>query len=92
MEINAPIFPESIADGSVATWHHQPGDFVTRDTLLVDIETDKVVIEVFAPEDGVLTTILKQEGDTVLSEEPIAQFEPGASAALSNDAAAAPAA
>ena len=83
MEINAPIFPESIADGSVATWHHQPGEFVTRDTLLVDIETDKVVIEVFAPEDGVLTTILKQEGDTVLSEEPIAQFEPGASAAPS---------
>ena len=90
MEINAPIFPESIADGSVATWHHQPGDFVTRDTLLVDIETDKVVIEVFAPEDGVLTTILKQEGDTVLSEEPIAQFEPGASAAPINDAAEAP--
>ena len=56
--------------------------FVTRDTLLVDIETDKVVIEVFAPEDGVLTTILKQ-GDTVLSEEPIAQFEPGAPAAPS---------
>ena len=90
MEINAPIFPESIADGSVATWHHQPGEFVTRDTLLVDIETDKVVIEVFAPEDGVLTTILKQEGDTVLSEEPIAQFEPGAPAAPSNDAAEAP--
>lgn len=80
MEINAPIFPESIADGSVATWHHQPGDFVTRDTLLVDIETDKVVIEVFAPEDGVLATILKQEGDTVLSEEPIAHFEVGAAA------------
>ena len=91
MEINAPIFPESIADGSVATWHHQPGEFVTRDTLLVDIETDKVVIEVFAPEDGVLTTILKQEGDTVLSEEPIAQFEPGAPVAPSNDAAEAPA-
>ena len=90
MEINAPIFPESIADGSVATWHHQPGEFVTRDTLLVDIETDKVVIEVFAPEDGVLTTILKQEGDTVLSEEPIAQFEPGASAAPSDDAAETP--
>ena len=92
MEINAPIFPESIADGSVATWHHQPGDFVTRDTLLVDIETDKVVIEVFAPEDGVLTTIPKQEGDTVLSEEPIAQFESGASAAPASDAAEAPAA
>ena len=80
MEIKAPIFPESIADGSVAQWHHQPGDFVARDTLLVDIETDKVVIEVFAPEDGVLQSILKAEGETVLSEEPIAHFEPGAGA------------
>ena len=80
MEIKAPIFPESIADGSVAQWHHQPGDFVTRDTLLVDIETDKVVIEVFAPEDGVLQNILKAEGETVLSEEPIANFEPGGAA------------
>ena len=80
MEIKAPIFPESIADGSVAQWHHQPGDFVARDTLLVDIETDKVVIEVFAPEDGVLQSILKAEGETVLSEEPIANFEPGAAA------------
>ena len=77
MEIKAPIFPESIADGSVAQWHHQPGDFVAQDTLLVDIETDKVVIEVFAPEDGVLQNILKAEGETVLSEEPIANFEPG---------------
>ena len=81
MEIKAPIFPESIADGSVATWHFQPGDFVARDALLVDIETDKVVIEVFAPEDGVLQNILKHEGDTVLSEETIAQFTAGAVAA-----------
>ena len=81
MEIKAPIFPESIADGSVATWHFQPGDFVARDALLVDIETDKVVIEVFAPEDGVLQSILKHEGDTVLSEETIAQFTAGAIAA-----------
>ena len=59
MEIKAPTFPESIADGSVAQWHHQPGAFVARDDLLVDIETDKVVIEVYAPEDGVLEAILK---------------------------------
>ena len=89
MEIKAPIFPESIADGSVAQWHHQPGEFVARDTLLVDIETDKVVIEVFAPEDGVLQSILKNEGETVLSEEPIANFEPGAGTA-DDSAAAAP--
>ena len=89
MEIKAPIFPESIADGSVAQWHHQPGDFVTRDTLLVDIETDKVVIEVFAPEDGVLQNILKAEGETVLSEEPIANFEPGGAATVDGVSAAA---
>ena len=83
MEINAPIFPESIADGSVAQWYFKPGDFVARDTLLVDIETDKVVIEVFAPEDGVLQSIVKAEGETVLSEEVIAHFEAGASAATS---------
>jgi 2-oxoglutarate dehydrogenase E2 component (dihydrolipoamide succinyltransferase) len=76
MEIKAPTFPESIADGSVAQWHHQPGAFVARDDLLVDIETDKVVIEVYAPEDGVLEAILKPEGDTVLSEE-VAHFQPG---------------
>ena len=90
MEIKAPIFPEAIADGSVAQWHHQPGDFVTRDTLLVDIETDKVVIEVFAPEDGVLQNILKAEGETVLSEEPIANFEPGGAATGDGVSAAAP--
>lgn len=90
MEIKAPIFPESIADGSVAQWHHQPGDFVARDALLVDIETDKVVIEVFAPEDGVLQSILKAEGETVLSEEPIANFEPGGAAAGDSASAAAP--
>ncbi|HAH80381.1 MAG TPA: dihydrolipoamide succinyltransferase [Gammaproteobacteria bacterium] len=81
MDIKAPTFPESIADGSVAEWHRQAGDFVSKDALLVDIETDKVVIEVYAPEDGVLTSIVKAEGETVLSEEVIAQFTPGAGAA-----------
>ena len=81
MDIKAPTFPESIADGSVAEWHHQVGDFVAKDALLVDIETDKVVIEVYSPEDGVLTTIMKAEGETVLSEEVIAQFTPGSGAA-----------
>lgn len=81
MEIKAPTFPESIADGSVAEWHHQVGDFVAKDDLLVDIETDKVVIEVYAPADGVLSAILKGEGETVLSEEVVAQFTEGAGAA-----------
>ena len=81
MDIKAPTFPESIADGSVAEWHYQVGDFVAKDDLLVDIETDKVVIEVYAPTDGTLSSILKGEGETVLSEEVIAQFSEGAAEA-----------
>lgn len=77
-EINAPQFPESVADGNIATWYKQPGEAVKRDELLVDIETDKVVLEVVAPADGVLKEIIKAEGDTVLSQELIAQFEAGA--------------
>ena len=78
-EIKAPTFPESVADGSIATWHKQVGEAVSRDEPLVDIETDKVVLEVVAPADGVLKEILKQEGDTVLSDEPVALFDEGAS-------------
>lgn len=89
IEIKAPTFPESIADGTVATWHKQPGDAVKRDELLVDIETDKVVLEVVAPADGVLVKVLKNEGDTVLSEELIAVIEAGAVAAAPVAAAAA---
>ncbi|NRA41643.1 MAG: 2-oxoglutarate dehydrogenase complex dihydrolipoyllysine-residue succinyltransferase [Pseudomonadales bacterium] len=81
IEIKAPQFPESVADGTIATWYKQPGDAVSRDELIVDIETDKVVLEVVAPADGSLSQILKQEGDTVLSEEVIAGFEAGAAAA-----------
>jgi 2-oxoglutarate dehydrogenase E2 component (dihydrolipoamide succinyltransferase) len=81
IEIKAPTFPESIADGTVATWHKQPGDAVKRDELLVDIETDKVVLEVVSPADGVLVSVLKNEGDTVLSAEIIAMVEAGAVAA-----------
>ena len=79
-EIKAPTFPESVADGTIATWHKKPGEAFSRDELIVDIETDKVVIEVVAPEDGVLDKIIKDEGETVLSDEVIGQFEAGASA------------
>ncbi|WP_252176333.1 2-oxoglutarate dehydrogenase complex dihydrolipoyllysine-residue succinyltransferase [Endozoicomonas sp. 4G] len=82
-EIKAPTFPESVADGVVATWHKKPGEACSRDELLVDIETDKVVLEVVAPADGVLKEILKNEDDTVLSEEVIAIFEAGAAATAS---------
>lgn len=82
-EIKAPQFPESVADGTVATWHKQVGDSVKRDELLVDIETDKVVLEVPAPADGVLEKIFKEEGDTVESQEVLAVFAVGAEAAPS---------
>jgi len=78
IEIKAPTFPESVADGTVATWHKQPGEAVSRDELIVDIETDKVVLEVVAPADGSIAEILKGEGSTVLSDEVIALFVAGA--------------
>ncbi len=80
-EIKAPTFPESVADGTVATWHKKPGESCSRDELLVDIETDKVVLEVVAPADGQLSEIVKDEGDVVQSGELIARFEEGAVAA-----------
>ena len=88
IEIKAPTYPESVQEGSLATWHKQVGDSVNRDELIVDIETDKVVLEVVAPASGTISEILKAEGDTVLSNEIIARIEEGAVAA----APAAPAA
>ncbi|WP_296209029.1 2-oxoglutarate dehydrogenase complex dihydrolipoyllysine-residue succinyltransferase [Psychrobacter sp. UBA3480] len=82
-DIKAPVFPESVADGTIVEWHVTEGQQVNRDDLLAEIETDKVVLEVVAPDDGVLTKIVKQVDDTVLSDELIAQFEAGASAGAS---------
>lgn len=81
IDIKAPTFPESVADGTIATWHKKPGEAVSRDELIVDIETDKVVLEVVAPADGSIAEILKGEGETVLSNEVIARFVEGAVAA-----------
>jgi 2-oxoglutarate dehydrogenase E2 component (dihydrolipoamide succinyltransferase) len=92
IEIKAPTFPESVADGTVATWHKQPGEACAADELIVDIETDKVVLEVVAPSAGVLKEIVKGEGDTVLSDEVIAIFEAGAAATATAAPAAAEAA
>lgn len=77
-EIKAPVFPESVAEGTVATWHKQPGEACSRDELIVDIETDKVVLEVVAPADGVIEEIVKAEGDTCESGEVIGKFKEGA--------------
>ena len=80
IEIKAPTYPESVQEGSLATWHKQVGESVKRDELIVDIETDKVVLEVVAPAAGILTEILKKEGDTVLGNEVIALIEESAAA------------
>ncbi|EGU37183.1 2-oxoglutarate dehydrogenase complex dihydrolipoyllysine-residue succinyltransferase [Vibrio scophthalmi] len=78
IEILVPDLPESVADATVATWHKQPGDIIARDDVLVDIETDKVVLEVPAPEAGILEAIIEVEGATVLSKQLIAKIKPGA--------------
>jgi 2-oxoglutarate dehydrogenase E2 component (dihydrolipoamide succinyltransferase) len=78
IEILVPDLPESVADATVATWHKRPGDMVERDEVLVDIETDKVVLEVPAPESGILESILEVEGATVLSKQLLAKIKPGA--------------
>ncbi|MBK7145257.1 MAG: 2-oxoglutarate dehydrogenase complex dihydrolipoyllysine-residue succinyltransferase [Xanthomonadales bacterium] len=81
IEVKVPVLPESVSDAVIATWHKKPGDAVRRDENLVDLETDKVVLEVPAPTDGVLKQILKNTGDTVGSQELIAIIEAGAVAA-----------
>lgn len=76
--IKVPALPESIADATIAAWHKKPGDFVKRDENIVDLETDKVVLEVPALEDGILKEILKPVGSTVLASEVLGTFEAGA--------------
>jgi len=77
IEIKAPTLPESVPDGTIATWHKNVGDAVKRDELLVDIETDKVVIEVVSPADGTLVAVAKNTGDTIVSGELIGVVEQG---------------
>ena len=81
VEIKAPTLPESVPDGTIATWYKNIGESVTRDELLVDIETDKVVIEVVSPVDGILEEIIKNAGDTIISNEPIGGVQEQASSA-----------
>jgi len=76
-EIKVPTFPESVQEGTIATWHKKPGEAFARDEVIVDIETDKVVQEVPAPANGVLKEILREEGDIVTSNEVIATFSEG---------------
>ncbi len=92
MEIKVPVLPESVADATIATWHVKTGEAVSRDQVLVDIETDKVVLEVVAQADGVMGEIVHAEGATVLAEQVIGHLNAGATAASAPAAAAAPAA
>jgi 2-oxoglutarate dehydrogenase E2 component (dihydrolipoamide succinyltransferase) len=88
IEIKAPTLPESVPDGTIATWYKKEGQQVARDELIVDIETDKVLLEVVSPTDGVLKSILKPQGATITSNELLALIEAGAVAAAAAPAAA----
>jgi 2-oxoglutarate dehydrogenase E2 component (dihydrolipoamide succinyltransferase) len=81
IEVKVPVLPESVSDATIASWHKKAGDAVKRDENLVDLETDKVVLEVPSPVDGVLKEIRQQVGDTVNSSQVIAIIEEGAAAA-----------
>ena len=87
IEVKVPVLPESVSDATIATWHKKAGDAVKRDENLVDLETDKVVLEVPSPVDGVLKEIRQQVGDTVNSQQVIAIIEEGAVAAAPAPAA-----
>ncbi len=78
IEVKVPVLPESVEDAIIAAWHKQPGETVRRDENLVDLETDKVILEVPAPVDGTLKEIKAAEGDTVLSNDLLAVIEEGA--------------
>ncbi|HSJ47286.1 MAG TPA: 2-oxoglutarate dehydrogenase complex dihydrolipoyllysine-residue succinyltransferase [Gammaproteobacteria bacterium] len=91
VEVRVPTLPESVQDATLADWHKQPGDRVERDEVLVDLETDKVVFEVPAPQAGILREIRHERGATVKADEVIAVIEPGAAANESAPEAKAPA-
>ena len=76
-EIKVPVLPESVADATVALWHKKPGESIRRDENLVDLETDKVVLEVPSPVDGVIGKILRDTGETVTSNELLGIIEEG---------------
>ena len=88
VDILVPDLPESVADATVATWHKKPGDAVTRDEVLVEIETDKVVLEVPASADGILDAVIEDEGATVLSRQILGRLCEGNSAGKESGAKA----
>ena len=87
IEVKVPVLPESVADATIAAWHKKPGDTVARDENLLDLETDKVVLEVPAPADGVLEACLFQVGDTVESGQLLAKLKAGGAAVKASEKA-----
>ncbi|MDQ2962681.1 MAG: dihydrolipoamide succinyltransferase, partial [Pseudomonadota bacterium] len=95
IEVKVPVLPESVTEATLVTWHKKAGDAVKRDENLVDVETDKVVLELPAPGSGVVTEIRKPDGATVSAQEVIAVIDTdakGVSAAATAAPAAPPAA
>src|ERR1043165_2307444 len=90
IEIKVPQLPESVTDATLVAWHKKPGEAVSRDENLVDLETDKVVLEVPAPASGVIKELKVENGATVTSGQVLAILEEGAAAAAPKPAAAQP--
>ena len=91
MEVKAPTFPESISDGELTKWYKSQGDFINRDELLADVETEKTTIEIVAPADAMIVELLKQEGELVESEETLCILDESAvapTAMMDDDATA----
>ena len=78
IEVNVPVFAESVTEGTLLNWYKKVGESVSRDEILVDIETDKVVLEVPAPQSGVLVEIIAQDGETVTSQQVLAKIDTSA--------------
>ena len=85
IQIKAPTFPESVADGTIANWLKNEGDIVKQDEIIAEIETDKVVLEVVAPNDGKLSKVIKVVGDIVLSAEIIGEFDDSVEVSVKRD-------
>ena len=92
IEVKVPQLSESVAEATLQSWHKKAGEAVERDQNLIDIETDKVVLELPAPATGVVTQILKADGSLVVAGEVIAYIDTEASASAGAPAASAPAA
>src|SRR5437868_4733188 len=91
VDVKVPQLSESVAEATMLNWKKKPGEAVAQDEILIEIETDKVVLEVPAPSAGVLAQIVKNDGDTVVAEEVIAKIDTEATAGAPAPAAAAPA-